>query len=39
VLPEIIVAIERAAKGAASKAAVAAARTEVQRMLRRAMAP
>ena len=38
-LPEIVVAIERAAKGAANKAAVAAARTEVQRLLRKAMVP
>jgi hypothetical protein len=39
VLPEIIVAIERAAKGAAIKTAVASARTEVQRLLRKAMVP
>jgi hypothetical protein len=38
-LPEIVVAIERAAKGVARKTAEAAARVEVQRMLRRAMLP
>lgn len=37
VLPEIIVAIERSAKGAAIKAAEAAARTETQRILRKAI--
>jgi hypothetical protein len=38
-LPEIVVAIERSVKGAAIKAAAAAARTEVQKMLRKAMIP
>ena len=38
-LPEIVVAIERAAKGVARKTAEAASRVEVQRMLRRAMLP
>src|SRR5215831_1534294 len=39
VLPEIIVAIERGAKGVAHRTAEAAARVEVQRMLRKAMIP
>src|SRR5262249_47114349 len=38
-LPEIVVAIERSVKGAAIKAAVAASRTEVQRLLRKVMVP